>query len=301
MRKELSIRAKIIKELVQEINQRETIKEKLNEVTAKEEPDFVYTEHFELTKINLEMFSMELLKWKGSNSRKVILHVHGGGYVHGFKNRYRMLAGIYSEIGKGASVLSVDYRVAPEDPFPAAMFDVIDAYEWLLKNGYKPKDIIFAGDSAGGGLIMSVCHNLKDNKRPLPSGIVAMSPWTDLTASGDSYEDNFKTDPVFGNNRDGLIFKNPYYIDSDPSDPYISPLFGDFKGFPPMLIQVGTQEMLLSDSRSVAKKAKEAGVKVRLTEYEGMFHVFQLATTMMPESKRAWVEVGKFLTILERM
>ena len=147
---------------------------------------------------------------------------------------------------------------------------------------------------------MALCHYLKDRGMQLPCGIVAMSPWTDLTAGGESYETNFEKDPLFGKTRDSLIFNKDYVGDHDPMDAYISPLFGDFREFPPMLIQVGSYEMLLSDSVSVAAKAREQGVKVRLSIYEGMFHVFQMAAKMLPESRRAWVEIGKFMDVLLR-
>lgn len=134
----------------------------------------------------------------------------------------------------------------------------------------------------------------------LPEGLVLMSPWTDLTASGESYETNFTKDPLFGNTRESMIYNLDYVGKEDPKNPYISPLFGTYAGFPPMLIQVGSIEMLLSDSTSLAKKAKEAGVKVRLSIYEEMFHVFQMGELMLPESRQAWEEVGKFLRVLDR-
>ena len=133
---------------------------------------------------------------------------------------------------------------------------------------------------------------------PMPAGIIAMSPWTDLTASGESYTTNYEKDPLFGNTRESLIYQNDYPGDHDPMDAYISPLFGDFRGFPPMLIQEGSIEMLLSDSVSVAAKARSQGVKVRLSIYEGMFHVFQMAYLNIPESKKAWAEAGKFIDVL---
>ena len=134
---------------------------------------------------------------------------------------------------------------------------------------------------------------------PLPAGIVAMSPWTDLTAGGESYETNYEKDPLFGNTRDSLIYVNDYPGDQDKMDPYISPLFGNFRGFPPMLIQVGSIEMLLSDSVEAAAKARIQGVKVRLSVYEGMFHVFQMGYLNFPESKRAWAEVKRFLKVIK--
>ena len=172
------------------------------------------------------------------------------------------------------------------------------SYQWLMDKGYFGEQIILGGDSAGGGLAMALCMYLKDHHMPMPCGIVAMSPWTDLTASGESYETNYEKDPLFGNTKESLIYVNDYAGDHDKMDAYISPLFGNFKEFPPMLIQVGSIEMLLSDSVSVAAKARQQGVKVRLSVYEGMFHVFQMAYLNIPESKRAWAEVGKFIEIL---
>ena len=216
------------------------------------------------------------------------------------RNAYYVFAGLYNEVSQGCSVLTPDYRVAPEHPFPAALEDAIASYQWLLDAGYFGEQIILAGDSAGGGLAMALCMYLKDHNKPMPRGIVAMSPWTDLTASGESYETNFTKDVLFGNTRESLIYVNDYAIGQNKTDPYISPLFGSFQGFPPMLIQVGSTEMLLSDSVEVAAKAREQGVKVRLSIYEGMFHVFQMCYQNIPESKKAWAEVGKFIEVLTR-
>lgn len=214
------------------------------------------------------------------------------------RNAYYVFAGLYNEVSHGCSVLTPDYRVAPENPYPAALEDAVASYQWLMDKGYFGEQIILGGDSAGGGLAMALCMYLKDHHMPMPCGIVAMSPWTDLTASGESYETNYEKDPLFGNTKESLIYVNDYAGDHDKMDAYISPLFGNFKEFPPMLIQVGSIEMLLSDSVSVAAKARQQGVKVRLSVYEGMFHVFQMAYLNIPESKRAWAEVGKFIEIL---
>ena len=297
MAEELSRRSKLIKMLVAEFNSKRIFQDRFSpESFNKSEMDveYNYPEHLVAERISMENFEMEKLTWKDSTSKWVILQLHGGGYVGAMRRHYKQMAGLYSEVGGGATVVTVDYRVAPEHPFPAALEDALEAYEWLLEQGYKNDQIILAGDSAGGGLAMALCHTLKARWRGTPAGIVAMSPWTDLTLSGSSYKDNYDIDPVFGNERSELIFENPYVGDADPKDPRISPLFGDFYGFPPMLIQVGTDEMLLSDSISVAEKAKSAGVKVRLSVYPGMFHVFQMAGTIMDESKQAWAEVKHF-------
>lgn len=255
-----------------------------------------------MEEIEMEQFQMEWLEADSQSSDMVLLQLHGGGYVGAMRNAYRTFAAAYNELGKGMPVLTIDYRVAPEEPYPAALEDAICAYQWLLsERGYDAKQMIVAGDSAGGGLALALGLYLRDHGMELPAGIIAMSPWTDLTASGDSYETNFEKDPLFGNTRDSLIYNREYVGLEDPKNPYISPAFGDFTGFPPMLIQAGSYEMLLSDAQIVAQKARKQGVKVRFHVYEGMFHVFQMAMQLMPESVMAWKEAGRFIELLHNM
>ena len=302
MSEEMSFKSKLVKYLVAEFNSNKRMTNKYVAGSYNKsdiDVEYKYPDHLVAEKISMENFEMEKLTWKDSESNWVILQLHGGGYVGAMRKQYKQMAGLYSEVGGGATVLSVDYRVAPEFPFPAALEDAEAAYMWLLDQGYTSDRIVLGGDSAGGGLAMALCHVLKSKWMPKPAGIIAMSPWTDLTTSGSSYKENYKIDPVFGNDRVGLLFANPYIGNADPTDYRISPYFGDFTGFPPMLIQVGTDEMLLSDSEMVAEKAKSQGVKVRFTKYQGMFHVFQMAGTIMDESKRAWAEVKKFLEEIE--
>lgn len=301
---ETSVRGRVIRELIARITDDEKIGKKIKSGELRKnigtnEPPWRCPELFVMETIDREHYQMELLSLKeGAREDKVILQLHGGGYVGGMRNAYRMFAGLYNEVSHGMSVLTPDYRVAPEEPYPAALLDAYDAYEWLLEQGWFSEQIILAGDSAGGGLALALCHYLKDKGRQLPCGIVAMSPWTDLTASGESYKTNYEKDPLFGKTRDSMIYNKEYIGEHDPMNAYISPLFGDFRGFPPMLLQVGSYEMLLSDSVNVAAKAREQGVKVRLSVYEGMFHVFQMAAKLMPESKRAWIEIGRFMDVL---
>lgn len=301
---EASIRGRVVRDLIARMTNDHLIGKKIKNGELRKkigtvEPPWKCPDCFELTVIEMGEFRMELLASKENpNTEKIILQLHGGGYVGAMRNAYRMFAGLYNEVSHGMSVLSVDYRVAPEHPYPAALEDAYAAYRYLLDEGWFSDQIILAGDSAGGGLAMALCHYLKDKGMQLPCGIVAMSPWTDLTASGESYDTNYEKDPLFGNTRDSLIYNKDYIGDNDPLNAYISPLFGDFRDFPPMLIQAGSYEMLLSDSVSVAAKAREQGVKVRLSIYEGMFHIFQMAAKMLPESKRAWVEIGKFIDVL---
>ena len=249
---------------------------------------------FEMEELQMESFTMEYLRPKKIRNDRVILQLHGGGYIGPMKNIYRSFAVLYSKALGGGSVLTPDYRVAPEHMFPAALEDAAAAYEWLLKR-YPAKKIILAGDSAGGGLALALCHYLKDKGKALPAGIIAMSPWADMTAGGESYQTNFEKDPLFGRTEDSILFAREYLGDADPQDPYASPVFGDFHGFPPVLLQVGSYEMLLSDSLQTAEKLRNAGAKVRCTVYEGMFHVFQMAKSALPESRAAWKEIRDFL------
>lgn len=296
-----SVQGTLIRELIARFASDHLIGKKIKNGELRKkltEPAWNVPEGFILTEIQMENFSMEWLEPDSLEAEYVLLQLHGGGYVGTMRNAYRSFAALYSELGHGMPVLTIDYRVAPEDPYPAALEDAICAWEWLLEKGYPEEKIIVAGDSAGGGLALALVMYLKDRKRDLPCGLIAMSPWTDMTASGESYQTNYEKDPLFGNTRDSLIYNREYLGLEDPKNPYISPAFGDFYGFPPMLIQVGSYEMLLSDSEIVAQKAKEQGVKVRFHIYEGMFHVFQMAMQLMPESVLAWKEVGKFLEIV---
>lgn len=279
-------------------------------------------EHLELIQLSMKQFSMELLRRKrdvaennrvdkpleeqdkdsllGAPGKGIILQLHGGGYYGKMHNTYRNMAGLYSELSNGVDVLSIDYRVAPEHPFPAALEDALAAYQWILEQGYDRQKLFVAGDSAGGGLALALCLYLRDHDMPLPRGIITMSAWTDLTKSGESYEENFERDPIFGGSKDTLVYKEGYYKDNTPENPYISPVMGDYTGFPPMLMQVGEYEMLLSDTLTVAEKAKNAGVEVREHTYKGMFHVFQMGLLLYPEAKEAWVEVGRFIRKLSK-
>ena len=302
MENEASVKGRVIAELLSHLTNDLAIGKKIKSGELRKrlkEPAWKVPDCFNMTHIDMGQFTMKLLSSK-ENPRgdKVILQLHGGGYTGAVRNAYYVFAGLYNEVSHGCSVLTPDYRVAPENPYPAALEDAVASYQWLMDKGYFGEQIILGGDSAGGGLAMALCMYLKDHHMPMPCGIVAMSPWTDLTASGESYETNYEKDPLFGNTKESLIYVNDYAGDHDKMDAYISPLFGNFKEFPPMLIQVGSIEMLLSDSVSVAAKARQQGVKVRLSVYEGMFHVFQMAYLNIPESKRAWAEGGKFIEIL---
>lgn len=296
--KKTSIRGNLVRELIANITDTslgepiQTGKFRKHPV----EPQWKCPSGYLYEKMKIDDFIMEYLKPEEKSSGKVILQLHGGGYIGPMKNLYRRFAINYSELSKGAEVLTIDYRVAPEDPFPAALEDAVAAYRWLIEEkNYESKDIMVVGDSAGGGLALALCLYLRDNMISLPAGIVTMSPWNDLTNSGTSYIENYEIDPLFGKTTNNMLYDSTYIGENDPHNPYISPIYGDFTGFPPMLMQVGTHEVLLSDTLIVAEKAKKQNVKVKLSVYEGMFHVFQMSGDLIPESKAAWREVGTFI------
>ena len=253
-------------------------------------PEGLRQEVIELSNCPLEWLEPEV----GEERKFVVLQLHGGGYYGRLHNTYRNMAALYQKLSGGA-VASLDYRVAPEHPYPAAFEDAIEAYRYLLGLGYAGNKIIVAGDSAGGGLALALTMYLRDEKLPLPAAVITMSAWTDLTLSGESYTENFEIDPMFGGSTDTLVYHNAYPGEHDPRDPYISPLFGDYTGFPPMLMQVGGREMLLSDTLEVARKAKVCGVPVKEQIFPGMFHVFQMGLTRYPEAEQAWKQVRKFI------
>jgi acetyl esterase/lipase len=220
----------------------------------------------------------------------VLVFTHGGAYVGG-SGKEVPPAVIAIANAAGMRVLSVDYRLAPQYPFPAAVDDAVAAYRWLLSQGLSNEEIGWFGESAGGGLTLATMHALKQNGLPLPGAIAVLSPWTDLTLSSESYFTLDADDPAF--TRDQLsILAHAYYQQSDPRDPLVSPVYGEFSGFPPTLIQVGSKEIVLSDSLRFARLARAAGVDVTLDVWDGMWHVFQFMA--VPESAEAITGIGDF-------
>lgn len=220
-----------------------------------------------------------------------ILYFHGGGYVLGSLDTHHELMGRLSRNCQ-APVLGLDYRLAPEHPYPAAVEDATGAYLTLLERGISADRIMLGGDSAGGGLALACLLRLKAQGNPLPAGAILFSPWTDLTGSGPSIRSRAELDPMVS----AELLKpmaSLYQADADASEPGISPLFGDLGGLPPLLIQVGDHEILLDDSTRLADSARAAGVAVDLEIYDGAFHVFQ-TMPQLPESVDALQKVGRF-------
>ncbi len=223
---------------------------------------------------------------------KAIFYTHGGGYVTGNCVDHRMhVARIVK--AAGVSALLYDYRLAPEHPFPAGMNDTLAAYRWLLDQGVLPSNIVIMGELAGGGLCLASTLAIRDEGLPLPAASVALSPWTDLNCTGESYRTNALRDiSTLGS---WEIWGGYYAGGNDPRHPWISPLYGDLSGLPPILIQVGDREILLDDSRQFAAKAQAAGVEMTLHVWEGMVHCFPLLAPMFPEATQAWDETMAFI------
>jgi acetyl esterase/lipase len=223
---------------------------------------------------------------------QVILYLHGGGYVSGSIDAYRRLGGLLADCS-GSQVLLPAYRLAPEYPFPAALDDVLKVYRWLLANGHPPAEIIIAGDSAGGGLALAAALTLRDQCESLPAGVICLSPWTDLTLNGQSHIAKAKSEAVL--NTEVLREWALSYTSADNlRNPLVSPVNADFQGFPPLFIQVGSEEILLDDAILLAEKARAAGAQVELNIWAGMWHGWQVLGDLIPENRRTYDEIGRF-------
>ncbi|CAG9237889.1 6-hexanolactone hydrolase [Paraburkholderia caribensis] len=222
-----------------------------------------------------------------------ILYLHGGGYYFCSPQTHRAASfGLASR--SGARVFSLDYRLAPEHPFPAALDDALAAYRRLLEDGTKPDSIVIAGDSAGGGLALATLVALRDAGEPLPAGAILFSPWTDLAATGASLQTNDGIDPMFHGPSIARAARL-YLADTPATHPYASPLYAELKGLPPLFMQVGSTEVLLDDSRRVADKARAAGVDIDFEIWRKMPHVWQLWVPFIPEARRALDLAARFV------
>ena len=230
----------------------------------------------------------------GHDRRHVVLYCHGGGYTCGQLTYARVLAGKLA-LASGCDVLSFEYRLAPESPYPAAIEDAVRVWDYLMYMGYGAQEIILAGDSAGGNLALELALTIKEQGRRQPRAMILMSPWTDMTMTGESYQTCLELDPML----------TPDYIDScrtayrgeagepDWADPRLSPLYADLRGLPPTLIQVGTNEILRSDSETLRDRLASQEVHAVLEVYEECWHVFQQMP--VPQASRAMESIGRFV------
>lgn len=229
-----------------------------------------------------------------SQDDRHILYLHGGGFVIGTPALYRHLTWRIAAAAQ-ARVLAIDYRLAPEHPFPAALDDALAAYEFLLPDGADPRRVAVVGNSAGGGLVFSLLLRCRDEGRlPLPAAAVALSPWTDLALTGASLQRNARADPFIDRAEMPLI-AGWYLAGADPREPYASPLYGDPGGLPPTLVQVGSDEVLRDNSTRLVERMRAAGCDVTLEIWPRMPHVWHLFAAMMPEARRAITRIGAFV------
>ena len=229
----------------------------------------------------------------GAAEDRVVLYLHGGYYVIGSMRTHRVYLSRLSR-ATGTRVLGLDYRRAPENPFPAALEDTLAAYRWLLSNGFDPKKIAIGGESAGGGLTVAACVALRYVGDPVPGAAVCISSWADLAHTGDSITSNAAVDPTVTLER-GTEMSRLYLAGRDPTTPLASPVYADLHGLPPMLIMAGSIEILRDDSVRLAKNAKDAGVDATLEIWDDMPHNWPMYAHMLPEGQQAVDRIGEFV------
>jgi monoterpene epsilon-lactone hydrolase len=237
--------------------------------------------------------SVEWMIPPGAAPARTVLYLHGGGYLIGSPIDYREMVPRIARAAQ-ARALAVDYRLAPEHPHPAAVEDAVTAYRWLLANGGRPEQTVFAGDSAGGGLTVATLVALRDRGVPLPAAGVCICPWVDLEAGGASVEGNAASDPLV--QKELLLNMAQGYLQGqDPRTPLAAPLYADLRGLPPLLIQVGSIETLLDDAVRLRERAQAAGVDVTFEAWEGTPHVWHWFGSFLPEARQAIERIGEFV------
>jgi epsilon-lactone hydrolase len=248
---------------------------------------------FEVSSFRMGAIPAKWLVPPGADPGRTVLYLHGGGWVYGYGPFYdRFVAMIARETG--ARTLAIDYRLAPEFPFPAALEDCLAAYRCLLEGGTPAQQIVIMGDSAGGNLTLATMLAACQAGLPLPRLGVCLSPATDFSNHGPSWKENAEKDAILKHSFTSYA-SQAYLAGRDPCDPLLSPVYGDVHGFPPLLIQAGAEEILRSDAESFAEAATRQGVDVTLQIYPGMWHVWQMFAPFLPEANQAIKEIGRFV------
>ena len=230
-----------------------------------------------------------------AGTSNVILYLHGGAYLQRMSSAYDVVMTAFTEVAD-VNVLVPDYRIPPEHPYPTDLEDVYKAYLWLLEQGYKSENVVIAGDSAGGGLALALGLYLKEQGQPMPAGFLTFSAWTDLSKREEDYTENKSVETMFKHNTTISQGIDNYLANgASADDPFVSPAYGDFTGFPQMLLQVGNYEILKQNTQAVYDKANSVGVEVGMEAYPGMFHDFQTLKGTLKVADDAWESVGKFL------
>ena len=245
------------------------------------------------SRVNAGGVTAEWVTAEGASDSRVVLYFHGGGYIIGSPRTHRAMLAELSR-ASGARVLALDYRLAPEHPFPAPVEDSVFSYRWLLNEGYDPARIAVGGDSAGGGLTVSMMVQARYVGLPMPGAGVCISPWVDMEGLGESMATRASVDPMVGK-ENLMVSARTYLGGSDPRAPLAAPIYADLRGLPPILIQVGDAEVLLDDSTRLAGVAREAGVEVRMDVWDDMIHVWHLFAPILPEGRQAIEQAGDFI------
>jgi acetyl esterase/lipase len=250
----------------------------------------------------------DIIKPIGKTSDKLVLYFHGGGYTVGLSQDYYWHACAFAKAaGEDVPCILLDYDLAPRFLYPTQLNQAYSLWLHLVENkGYDPQNIIVGGDSAGGNLTLSLMLKLRDEGRALPCALFLLSPWADMLAAGKSYEANYNVDPMFGEKEAVLneekrerLLKSDMYAwcgDADRSDPSVSPVYGDYTGFPPALMTVGKDEILLDDTLTIAQKMQDLGIEVQVISHEKMFHIYPLYYNMFPESKKAFKQILDYIS-----
>lgn len=261
---------------------------------------------YRFEKIDVDGVPTEVFSKKKNGSDNVVLVIHGGAYISRMMFYYRLLNPLYSKASGGGTVVHYDYRCAPEHIYPAALEDTLKVWNWLLQKGYREEKIVTVGDSAGGHLTMDLLQTLRARGAKMPKASVLMSPWIDMTASGRTYVENYKVDPVFGIKGQtpgpeevrSLLMESELYMwlgDNDRTDPMISPALADYDdGYPPIFVTVGGNEMLLSDAETLVRKFRDAGVEAHLLVGDGMMHAYPVYQ-LFPEAQQALRQICDFI------
>lgn len=245
-------------------------------------------------------------KIKQNNTKKIVLYIHGGCYISGLTYNYRDFCAPFCDLSEGIEIVLLDYSLMPDNKYPTQLNEAIDLWEELtIKQKIEPENIIVGGDSSGGNLTLALMLYLRDHNMKMPKGVFLLSPWTDMTASGASYIENYQKDVEIGD-KNGVFdettkkailssYLYDYIGENSRDNPYVSPAFAKYNGFPPMLLFVGGHELLMDDTIKVYEKAKEAGVDVTLKIQPKMFHSYVLYTNYMPESRHSYQMIKQFI------
>ncbi|MBC2579101.1 alpha/beta hydrolase [Clostridium sp. DJ247] len=288
----LSNEAKMVKKFLRSVdiwdNPLNEIRKSLKDMTSEAK----FPEDTAAYIINAYGVNCELFIPLGAADDKIIVYFHGGGYCLGIWDANRkFVANIAKE--SGYKTLLVDYRLAPENPYPAAHEDALSVYKWLLRENFKPANIVLMGDSSGCGLILATLFKLKELQMQMPAALIFISPVVDYTGSGESLITAKEADPF--QYEDPFSIANNFLCDNDVKDPFISPLYGDLRCLPPILIHASEHDVFLSDSINLADKAKDSGIDVHIKIWEELWHVFHINVGTIPESKEALEEICEFI------